>query len=337
MIHEFAVDPELLVEWSESRLSFALFTSSFGLGEPRIMSRYPVDWKELAKKCWDEREAGATTDEEKGKLELQRERFIELSRLLSEAVVDRTKLVYVYSKTWLDNAKAHAPRSIPSILTRRATGASAHVLVGEGIVDHPRWKLQKAMCVARDAKALGEAVAPLLRCSDKIVFVDPYFDPTRSDYRHSFEMFVKALESRVGLSNPSRIAVLTSVLDDKRPSWSHIKTACEKYIWPLLPVGWEMTFVAVSDSGPQGEKFHNRYILTNLGGIVFGVGLDSGEATQADDLSVMGRAQYEKRWEQYAGLSPEFKVDGTNQLTLKGVAKVAAKPPHTVPGRSGRR
>jgi hypothetical protein len=53
-----------------------------------------------------------------------------------------------------------------------------------------------------------------------------------------------------------------------------------------------------------GERLHNRYILTDLGGIAFGVGLDDGGDGETDDLSLMDRAQYELRWSQYAGDPP---------------------------------
>src|SRR5438046_1918701 len=33
-----------------------------------------------------------------------------------------------------------------------------------------------------------------------------------------------------------------------------------------------------------GEKLHNRYVLTDYGGVVFGVGLDSGEPGESDEV-----------------------------------------------------
>jgi len=50
-----------------------------------------------------------------------------------------------------------------------------------------------------------------------------------------------------------------------------------------------------------GEKFHSRYILTDLGGVTFGIGLDAGEDTQTEDVNLMSAEQYRLRWEQFAG------------------------------------
>lgn len=283
MIHEFAVDPELLVEWSESRTSFAYFANSFGLGEPRILSQYPDEWKRLALKCWEAHEAKATTEAERSKLETHRERFTALFARLSEVTVKRpTSLGYADKRIWRDNALTHAPAPFQRVLTCRAPVAHACLLVGDGIVEHPGWKLDKSASVPRDA--LGAAVAPLLMCCNEIVFVDPYFNPLRDAHINSFKMFIGALASRVGLDRPVRFEVMTSLSGDKRPTWAFFRSGCEKRMLPLLPAGWEIKFIAVKDVGSRGEKLHNRYILTELGGIVFGVGLDSGAATEADDL-----------------------------------------------------
>ena len=65
-----------------------------------------------------------------------------------------------------------------------------------------------------------------------------------------------------------------------------------------LPRGATVEFVRWRQK-TGGEKFHNRYVLTDLGGVMLGVGLDAGEPGETDDLSLMSRAQYELRWSQY--------------------------------------
>ena len=55
-----------------------------------------------------------------------------------------------------------------------------------------------------------------------------------------------------------------------------------------------------------GQRLHNRYILTDVGGLIFGVGLDDGGAGEIDDVSLMDRSQYELRWSQHATESRAF-------------------------------
>lgn len=55
---------------------------------------------------------------------------------------------------------------------------------------------------------------------------------------------------------------------------------------------------------PGGEQLHNRYILTDPGGVTFGIGLDDGNEGETDDITLMDRETYELRWSQYVGNPP---------------------------------
>ena len=59
----------------------------------------------------------------------------------------------------------------------------------------------------------------------------------------------------------------------------------------------------------QGEKLHNRYILTEVCGVSFGIGLDKAddlETLETDDLSLMNPSQLAVRWKQYKGSPAAF-------------------------------
>jgi hypothetical protein len=64
----------------------------------------------------------------------------------------------------------------------------------------------------------------------------------------------------------------------------------------------QSVLVTVLRQRSGGEKVHNRYILTKLAGVSFGVGLDSaddGDTGQSDDLCRLSSEQLNKRWGQY--------------------------------------
>lgn len=69
---------------------------------------------------------------------------------------------------------------------------------------------------------------------------------------------------------------------------------------------------------------HNRYILTDLGGVAFGIGLDDGKKGETDDITLMNRDLYELRWSQYGGDPPSgfeqegdsIEVEGTRRFSL---------------------
>lgn len=57
---------------------------------------------------------------------------------------------------------------------------------------------------------------------------------------------------------------------------------------------------------------HNRYVLTELCGIQFGTGLDTGGAGETDDVTLLSEEQYGRRWKQYAQDPPsDFDIVGT--------------------------
>ena len=61
-----------------------------------------------------------------------------------------------------------------------------------------------------------------------------------------------------------------------------------------------------------GERLHNRYVLSDLGGVSFGYGLDEGDEGETDDITLMDLEQYEARWSQYSGDPPAaFEQEGT--------------------------
>ena len=65
-----------------------------------------------------------------------------------------------------------------------------------------------------------------------------------------------------------------------------------------------------------GEKFHNRYVLSDLGGVMLGTGLDAGDVGETDDLLLLPRAVFERRWEQYVRNDGSFEeVDKPSAVT----------------------
>jgi hypothetical protein len=59
----------------------------------------------------------------------------------------------------------------------------------------------------------------------------------------------------------------------------------------------------------DGEKLHNRYLLTNLYGVLFGTGSDESDnrdSEESDDIVLLEEGQYFMRYKQYTGTPPAF-------------------------------
>jgi hypothetical protein len=82
-----------------------------------------------------------------------------------------------------------------------------------------------------------------------------------------------------------------------------------------LPAGFTIEFVRWTQKS-GGEKLHNRYVLTDLGGVALGMGLDTGDTGETDDLLLLPRAQYEHRWSQYVANDGAFDCADTPATVL---------------------
>ena len=90
-------------------------------------------------------------------------------------------------------------------------------------------------------------------------------------------------------------------------------------------LGWytNTTFEFVRWQQRHGsDRLHNRYVLTDVGGVSLGVGLDEGKEGETDDISLLTREQFLKRWAQYVDNDGTFdcvdcptKILGTRSAT----------------------
>jgi len=58
---------------------------------------------------------------------------------------------------------------------------------------------------------------------------------------------------------------------------------------------------------PGGEKLHNRYLISDIGGVILGVGLDAGSPDETDALNLMDLGHFLKRRDQILGAA-RFKL-----------------------------
>jgi len=292
MIHEYALEPELVATWID-RQDGRYFIEKFGLGQPRIVSRYPKCWKKLA---WDALQSDN---------EIEKKRLEELLARLGETTVKRPGAQWNPEASWLGNSVAeHARVPFHAILARHNPPRLTHVLVADELDDTtPLWAEPRGLSVSRSARQLAAAVAAMLRNAKEIVFVDPHFGPENRRHREPLQAFLRAaLDHRPG-ALPDRVEVQCSV--DDRVSESFFREECQRRLPRMVPRGLRVDLVRLRWR-PGGERLHNRYILTDIGSVTFGVGLDQGDAADSDDIQLLDRPQHELRWAQYAGESPAF-------------------------------
>ncbi len=294
MIYEYALEPELVATWG-NRHDYRYFVEKFGLGQPRIVSRYPKRWKRLVL------EALGHVDN------VERARVVELVQRLSERMVRRRGYVWNPDRTWSENARAeHARVPFQAILARENLDGHPRVLIAADLNDGtPLWAVPRAVAIARRAADMAAAVAAMLRIAEVVVFVDPYFGPDRLRHRRTLEAFLRTMTEGRAVDGPGRVEVHTSADEDRTGTRVFFEAECQRRLPGCIPTGARLRVVRLRER-PGGEQLHNRYILTDIGGVLFGVGLDDGDEGDTDDVHILDQAQYEERWRQYASAAPAF-------------------------------
>lgn len=293
MIHEYAVEPELVATWVDRQVG-RYFIEKFGLGQPRIVSRYPKRWKKLV---WDAFGGGN---------ELDRKRLEELVARLSETMVKRRDSVWNPDAGWAANTEEEH-RRVPfhAILARTNPRGLGHVLVADEVDDTTAlWAIARGRTVPRTAADMAAAVGSMLRSAETVVFVDPHFGPGKR-HRQPLEAFLRAVADGRPCDVPRRIEVQCAADGDGRATPEFFREQCQNRLHGCVPPKLRVEIVRLCQRD-GGERLHNRYILTDLGGVTFGVGLDEGDAGDTDDIQLLDRAQYDERWRQYASEAPAF-------------------------------
>jgi hypothetical protein len=154
---------------------------------------------------------------------------------------------------------------------------------------------------------MAAAAVDMLRIAAAVIFVDPYFRPGRVENRRPLEAFLRAVVNARPLDMPTRIEVHTSFDEDRSGTREFFEDECRRSLPRCVPEGVRLVLLRLRER-PGGQRFHNRYILTDVGGLIFGAGLDDGAAGETDDVTLMDRSQFELRWSQHATETMAFDV-----------------------------
>ncbi|MFO7566260.1 MAG: hypothetical protein R6X02_26695 [Enhygromyxa sp.] len=211
-------------------------------------------------------------------------------------------------ETWIAAAKReHAEFPFGGILVRSTTSAEPYVVAADRLHEQTKtcWHCAPVPVLRKSAE-LAALLAPLLRSATQIRFVDPYFDAAVPEFRDPMIAYLEAAQCRrtVGdLRVEFHFAVKSG---DRKMAASRILTI-EKELGPRLDRRVKGSAYAWNLASNK-NKMHNRYVLTEVGGIAASCGLDESNipnTNQTDDFTVLSDAQYRDRWREF---SPGGKV-----------------------------
>ncbi|WP_341678707.1 hypothetical protein [Niveibacterium sp. SC-1] len=277
MIKEFAVQPEAIVG---SYREFSYIIEKFGICEGRVISRFPKTWKRLVYEAAQARHRGTV---EGRKIEER------LGRLQGNALIAMSRPAG--NGDWIDVALAeHQRQAFDYLLTSLAHGIAEAVPVDCFDAEHPCLQITREVSIARTAAEMAGACSFLLKTAREIKLVDPHLDFSHRRYREPFQAFM----THVGVG--TQIDIFRGIRDDGITR-AYLCQNADRFLSDVLPAGVRARIFLL-----PAETMHNRFLLTNLGGVKFGVGLDAAgdNAALEDELSLLVPDVWQARRAQYS-------------------------------------
>ncbi|MFT5730220.1 MAG: hypothetical protein ACI8PB_004398 [Desulforhopalus sp.] len=297
MIYEYAVDPALIT--TEEKAVFLL--ESFGLDKGRLVS-------ELKSKQWQR--LALDTIREFGGGPVARKRLKEALVMLL-----RQKAFYIRQQnagggSWLSLAQsAHSAWPYRGILMESYDGLEEHYLVKDiQLSQNDKWAIPASVTVDRDANNMLEAVKPLLTNAREVVLVDRNFRLTNhrgSPMGRFKNVLLKIVDFLANKPYGPSVRKLTYHIGDEHYSESNLSSELNGFVASHLPSNFKLEF----SIWPKGE-LHDRYLLTNIGSLDCGIGLDefSGSSDRTVTYKRLSKVDHSTFWSKFHQERPVVSV-----------------------------
>lgn len=316
MFYEYAVDPECYADAEQIKR----LAGEFGWCEGRLISNFPGTWLRKVKEAQDAvfkklpiRQKGALTEE------------WDWLRKHKEKILVNSGRNFDGNSDWISKAlREHQNKPFQAIIAHEKTSQNDGLLLPDDLNAREfRWKIRHDARVPRTPEGLCNCVSKLLQESSCIRFVDPYFNPNK-------EAWLSVLSAFIDLSHAPKIEYHLKIKDEIKMDINQIKNGnfelktkkwyqkfsenCQNHIKPLLPSDRRIDLFLWCEIEPFNDWFHDRYVLTEKGGVRF-EGLDEGESLgQRTNVFRLSEELWKDRWNSLEENSKEYKLLGTIEV-----------------------
>lgn len=291
MIFEFAISPSLCTNYKDLQL----FLQTFGNGEGRLFSDIP-------RKKWMRSARQEIKASENGQV-MKKRLVAAVERLSRKALHRRNYAPDAGDKVWLDHAiAAHEDRPFKAILTDCYNGDEKCIISCEqDFIDDSRWTIPLDSEVERTAAEMVQAIHPMLDCAREVVLIDRNFDPDKFRWR---QFLIELMEFISGRTFSPSIGRIDFHLGNTI-SANQLQTLSSKHIVDSIPTGMKLNFFV----WPR-DQLHDRYVLTDIGGIRFGIGLDvwDGSGPKKVEISRVSEETRLRWWVQCKNKTAAFSI-----------------------------
>ena len=276
MIFEYAISPSLF----KCDTHIAFLAESLGMERGRLISDFPKDqWERFALEFIKKHAQGDV------QLKIWKEWLFSLRK--RRAIVRRQGSCWNNSRSWSENVIAeHKRLRFRAIVDEKSNPVCAEVMqVGVPLAISPLWAAKGDCHVDRQAAAMIGEIQALLDISGTIILIDRNFSV---DGRFTNVLVQLANYVANGKKGP-KVAQIKYVVSDAVYPTAEMTKRCTEMLSGLLPASISIKFLIKSRS-----KLHDRFVLTERGGLNFGTGLDEGNGQVL--IKRLGYEAWAKEW-----------------------------------------
>lgn len=287
MIKEFALEPDVISNWKD----FRYFIDGFAIEKGRVLSEYPRHWKKLVYSS-----LGSCGDREKKRIAEA------LNHLKPPVLVSR-------SDSWDDKLKwiqntiiAHAQNPFHAIIALDSDSENEVVIPADDCSEkdeNSKWYITPSIRIDRQAGIMADTAKWILGKSKQIKFIDRNFR-FHPKFLNPLKAFLEVIKNA---GNITLIEYHLSFVNDMTED--HFKNEITKRIQRFIPKYCRFDFYHYDKN-----ELHNRYILTDIGALSFGVGLDEFQTGDnqppMDEVSLLAENVRLKLWTKYSSIRPFF-------------------------------
>ncbi len=301
MIKAYALQSELLSSGPVCRYLY----EKFGYSRGRVIARYPEEWVEMVKASLGDCQT------------MERHTIIERLVMIQRSALLPRDHDWDKGKMWLDNAiEEHTKRPFDAIISQNNPNNVAAV-IREADLDEekePRWRAETQRRIERTAREMAACAALLLRYAKEILFIDPHFNPQARRFQQPLKAFLQEVAKRPASNPVNRIEIHTGHAKTGTKDFFHAE--CVKHLPSIIPRGMKIRLVRWDQT-----HLHNRFILTDSGGLKFSHGLDdhNGRPPKHDIVDLLEQEPYKATWKEYQRGSSNFPLI-EDDLIVKGTA-----------------
>lgn len=279
MFHEYAVDPSLLCDVGNCQTVFFNLKPQQG----RLLSDCPRKWVQEAFQAINNIPHEQCLPVMRKSLKSALKRLLDEGLCTNRAIPEWDKA----QESWLEfAAKQHRSHPFAAVLAANAQVDPVRTYALSNLVlDAPEcWGSGSEATITRKAGDIVDALEPLFVLSRQVVLVDMHLYPGENNSR---KVLVELLR-RSGKFNYGRgiKKILVHSSDHRQGMQKTLETALQRD----LPAGVELEYRL----WPQ-EMEHDRFALSDVGGIQFGHGLDEAKPGKATHVFISAISDAKRR------------------------------------------